>query len=502
MPSMHPLSHYTDFNLDPTHESTVINTAPPPLADIPGAFDRIAPQGEVLAAWDSGVFRTGREYRYTGQNLQGVDAGINHFQGVARLGRGGQAFLVLSAGDSTELVSQLFVIRMGSKPVHGPWGSNLRVRGTPPDEDGLVRVIALDRNCWHAGGLGLLGDVLAVPLEGRGRSAVRFLHVADPLNPTQLPITIERPDLANAGAATLGVLPDGHFLCLVWREEGTTKPVGRLDCYVSVSTRLLDGFGPRVSAEFTPARELKRDPMYQTILLLKPDNQHSGPELFYLLGAENAAKGSPTENGANVVDLYRVLPRSSGPATAAGACPIGAIEYVRSHTYHAPRTFCNFDAAVGGFLDVSASGTNLHLYGAFHWRLNQTIQFAEFSSRPAAEVELTDIADARIELYEHDTFRGRTLTVVGLQGSSIANYAGIYVQDGDFDERVSSVRWHMPVGWTYRLFREPGFSGAMLELRGTGRREEIADLSRRKFGDVVSSSRYASRPESSGSPDQ
>jgi hypothetical protein len=494
MPSLHPYSHYTDFNLVDTSPAAELNLTPAILEDVPGMFQRLSREGDLLGCRDGGIFVAGREHRYTGENVQGIDAGINHMQGMMRLGRGRDAFVVLSAGDSTELVAHLFIMMMGTRPVIGAWGSNLRSHGMPTDADGLVRVVALERARWHPGGMGMVGEVLAVPVEGNGTSAVYFLHMADPLNPTRLPITIERPEFPNAGAAALGRLPDGRVICLVWREEGKKKPIGRMDWYVSPGPDLRKGFGPCQTVRFPGLQDDDdRDPKYQSVMLLHPSAQDPQNPTLYLLGTENGAGDAPFGNGPNVADLFRVTTRSAS-GEASGAISIKAIEHVGTLTFRASRAFCNFDAATGGYVDLGPFGPMLHLYGGFHWRTNRVFQFAEFAGRPDPGARITDPRDACIELYEHDGFQGRRLVIYGLGEATIPDYSRIFVQDGDFDRRVSSVRWHLPTDFKYQLFRERNFAGPTLDLVGSGTVKEIGRLSRRKFGDIVSSSRFASRP--------
>jgi hypothetical protein len=496
MPPLHPLSHYTELNLPAADPRAVLPLDPEREEDIPGLFARVATQGDVLAAGDGGVFTGPRAFRYTGGQEPGVDAAINHAQGVLRLGRGRDAYLAITAGDSTEVVAHLFVLKLGTRPVQGPWGSNLRDRGEPTDADGIVRVIALDRQRWHAGGAGMLGDVLAVPLEGNGTSAVRFLNLTDPANPTALSL-LERPGLPNAGAAALGRLADGRYLCLVWREQGKTAPVGRLDFHLAASADGVAGFGPATTVPFPDLRAaLGRDPQYQAIALLHPalpPGAGTADTLLYLLGTENAAPDSPFGNGPNCVDLYALRVPAGFPA-GGGAAPLPSVQHVASHELHAPRTYCNLDAAGGVYLDRAGASQRLHLYGAYHWRRNRTFRFAEFSGRPDPGVAITDIVDGWIELYEQRGFEGKRLTLHGDRNDPIPDYSRIYVQDGDFNEKVSSVRWQLPGGWVYRLYADPGFTGTHLDLKGTGTPDEIVDLGKRALRKHVSSSRFERRP--------
>ncbi|NIM52304.1 MAG: hypothetical protein GTO22_24175 [Gemmatimonadales bacterium] len=500
MPTLHPRSDYSEFNLEPTPPSAVVVDSNPFVDDVPQAFARLAAHGDLLAGGDSGVFDGDRAYRYTSLNQRGLNAGVNHLQGMQRLRRG--QYVIVSAGDSTEPMSHLFVVRMGTRRAQGPWGSNLLHTGVPPDEDGFVRVIALDRDRWHAGGLGLTGEILAVPLEGGGRSRVIFLDVRDPENPTCFPANIERPGFPKAGAVALAKLPDGRFVCIVWREEGGEKPVGRFDFYLSHNDRFFDGFqAEALTLRFPGLRAgTNRDPQYQTIVLLSPRDVGGGAVVMHLIGCENESALSPFGNGANLADLFelRLHPDMLGNAPN-GQMP--SLEHLDTREFHAPREYCNLDAASGLYLaegDAGPEGTGsvqLALYGAYHWRVDRTIRFAEFRARPDPASVVTDLADAWVDLYEHDKFRGRRLSVYGTDEAAIANYREIYVQDGDFNERVSSVRYHIPNGWRYRLYREPDFAGTRanrdyLDLRGTGVAEEIANLKRRKFGDAVSSSRF------------
>jgi hypothetical protein len=488
MTTLHPSSDYTRFNLPSTDPKTPLDANPSRLLGIPDALKRLSKVGDVLVAVDSGAFNGNdkRRYRYTGRNQQGIDAGINHFQGIQRLKCGRDAFLAITAGDSTEVVSHVFFMKMGTRPAQGPWGSNLCWNSEPSRNDGIVRVVALEnRKRWHAGGVSVLGDVLAIALEGDGSSAVAFLHIVDPLNPTFLDkAMIERTHPMKAGAVALGRLPDDRFLCVVWREDGARSPVGRLDLYVSKSDSLFAGFAEPRTVRFPDnyRQILGRDPRYQSIALL-----HSKDSDVFLLGTENTASMAPYENGANAVDLYALDPITDSDTEI--------IRHVDSCEVHAPREYCNLDAAGGIYVDANESSARLHVYGGYHYRVDETIRFAEFYGRPDGDKPINDIADGWIELWEQSHFGGRRLVIHADRDSTIPDYSRIYVQDGDLDE-VGSVRWQLPRGWIYRLYRKPEFRGTQsnidyLDLKGNGAvNDKMADLKRYKFGRKVSSSRF------------
>ena len=492
MAAVHPLSSFTELNLPATAPEAVLDTTVALLEDVPGMFARLRTDGDLLSATDSGVFTGDRAFRYTDLNQQGLNAGINHLQGFVRLGQG--RFLALSGGDSTEAVSHLFIFRLDSRPAQGPWGSNLIQTGRPADIDGLVRVVALEHGLWHAGGLGLLGDVLAIPLEGTGQSKVIFLHMADPLNPTRIPVTIERPAFAKAGAAGLTRIPDGRFLCLVWREEGNSIPFGRIDFYISTDTELRNGFQFRGTATFPGFTSGEtRDPQYQSINLFWPATTQSADAFrLFLIGTENTSASAPIGKGNNVADLFElVIPKATlddgnaAPSLFAVGSPI---------RFFAPREYCNFDSAGGVYLSNGPADPRFYLYAAYHWRVNRTWRFAEFSAPPSPTVQVTRLEDGWIELHEHEEFRGRRLTIHGDCDSLLEDYSKITVQDGDFDRTVSSVKWQLPQGAVYRLFQKKKFGGRTLDLEGTGAVESIPDLAGRQFGDMVASSCYVERP--------
>ena len=65
------------------------------------------------------------------------------------------------------------------------------------------------------------------------------------------------------------------------------------------------------------------------------------------------------------------------------------------------------------------------------------------------------------------------------------------MQGSGFEDKVSSVRFQLPKGVDYVLYRHRRFEGDSLVLHGTGFVEEIKNLHRDyDFGDEVSSSRY------------
>ncbi len=114
------------------------------------------------------------------------------------------------------------------------------------------------------------------------------------------------------------------------------------------------------------------------------------------------------------------------------------------------------------------------------------------SSSKFAKKNITRIQEAWIELYDDRNFKDRRLTILGGSSStSIKNYKKIRVEGkGGFGDKVSSVRWQIPRGYTYRLYEHDSYRGKTINLVGTGTIKEIPNLRSKGFNDKVSSSRY------------
>ncbi len=146
------------------------------------------------------------------------------------------------------------------------------------------------------------------------------------------------------------------------------------------------------------------------------------------------------------------------------------------------------DAAAGVYVD---SAGILRIYSAYHWRSDNIIRFNEY--RPVPDflaAQIVDIENAWIDLYEHDHFRGRCLSLAGRNYADFSNYSRIFVHGATFNDQVSSARFQIPAGCSYRLFEHRNFEGRVFDLDGTGTINEIRDFKALDFGDAVSSSRY------------
>jgi len=495
---------YGTLILEKTSREVSLNVSNRKVADVVAEFKRISIHGDHLAANDGELFEDKRRFRYTHVNRRRFNLAVNHFQGLQRLRSG--KYLAISGADFTEPMSHIFVIKMGSRKARGAWGSNLLFSKRPKASDNLVKTIPLNRKFPHGGGMSAVGDILAVPLEGDNESKIVFLNMADPEDPTQLDCDIQRPKIAKAGAVAFAKLLNGKFVCGVWREV-KKKPVGRLDFYISETTDLRDGFGKSQAGsketrnvatwsygdmKFSNSAD-DRGPGYQSINFIEPINKDAGNGVtrLYMIATENGSDLSPLQGGPDLVDLIEVL-IPEDISNAPGKIP--TLTKLDTKQFFCNREYCNLDAGGGIYVDP-VSGFSL--YSCYHWRSDDMIKLSEFRAEPDPKSEVANIDNAWINLYEDRDFGGRCLSVLGRRESTLPDYGKLFVQGGGFDNKVSSVKYQIPQGFTYRLYQNKSFAGEqqgqdVIDLNGTGKIQKISNL-KAKFPNLenkISSSQY------------
>lgn len=464
------------------------------LADVPGAFARLRTRGDPLGVHAPGEVFPSHRYTSVGQ---GRNRGFIHFQGIQRLRNG--RFGIVTGGDSLQPAAHVFVMELGSRYVRGPWGSNLVRSNEPPAEDRIVSVLAVGREHWHAGGTAMLGDVAAIPLEADDqRSRTVFVDLSDPLQPRRIEITIDGVS-AKAGAATLTRLPDGRFICLIYRDEKAKRkrPTGWFDFHLSHSADLCDGFGatPFASVYYGAVEERgDRCPRYQTVqFLVQGEPSDPAQWKYFLAGTWNGSTMAPTVPGPDWADLHEI---EFDERLLAGETPEDPapprLRLVQTRRFTCFDCFGHFAAAAGFHVDEAG---RLALHSAFHWRYDDAITFAEFREEaPDDAAEITAVQEAWIDLFEHARYAGRRLSIIGTRDEKLPDYDRIAVQCATFNDMISSARWQIPAGYTYRLYAGTGYdeSAGFIDLAGTGRVECIANFkaSPPAFNDRVSSSRY------------
>jgi hypothetical protein len=469
------------------------------VRDVREAFDRLRTRGDFVTIWDG---RAIPNPRYTGENY-GQGRGVIHFQGVQRLRSG--THLVVSGGDKLEPTSHVFVLQLASAAAAGtgPLGSNVMWTRDPDPGDVLVQIIGIEERRWHAGGINLLGDILAVPLEGVGgldgagqplMSRIAFYHLGDPMSPQRFPFDIPRTT-ANAGAVTLAKLPNDHFLCAVWQDGAGPNDTGWLEFHVSVAAGDFGPFGPAF-AKWTYPRGQPKDranPKYQSIGFVQELPRSEAPRRWlYLVATTNTEALAPSIPGHDVADLFAVeLPRELlGDPLPAPPYPAPSLTWLARKRFEGADEHCNFAAAAGVYVD---EGGILALYGGFHWRISGTIRLTEFRSEEPA---LEGPGHEWIDLFEDPKFGGRRLSILATARTDIPDYDKVLAQGKGFGDKTSSLRYQLPVGKTYRLYPDKDFKPAnparCLDLQGTGGIVEVPDIERLKrgFGNCVSSSRF------------
>ena len=351
---------------------------------------------------------------------------------------------------------------MASRPDHGPWGTNILVgtgsaRPEPPERDSLIGMYDLADNLskksglWHAGGISLMGDVLAIPIENSNKSEIHFYDVSDPTSPQHFRKFISRQG-TKAGAVAVCRIPSGHYrnryLCGVREKEN----VEGIDFYLSKNDIFGEGFAQTFRRWSTDVRS------YQAINFL----QNGSGELFLvgtghhrghragLFSVELDSEMNPT---LNLLDSLKLKEPGYNP------------DY--------------YDLAAAGGIHVDHKG-RLLLYSAPCWRMQNEFRFAECSEGPDPGSFISSFEDSRIELFKKADYKGRALSIYGKRDAEIPDYDNIWVSGRKFGREVLSVRFQLPKCSTYRLFSKEGFpedDEDSFDLDGTGKVREIPKLS-------------------------
>ncbi|MDH4035461.1 MAG: hypothetical protein OEV80_16830, partial [candidate division Zixibacteria bacterium] len=151
----------------------------------------------------------------------------------------------------------------------------------------------------------------------------------------------------------------------------------------------------------------------------------------------------------------------------------------------------NMAAGAGVYLHPSGS---LFIYSCFHWRYRNRIAFAEYRPDPKTFTPdvIDSLDDAWVDMFYHDTYKGRRLGLVGRSDAKIADFSKLAVQGLSFGKNLSSVRYQIPKGWKLRLYRHKNFrtKNDHYDLIGNGRLKTERDLNKVKFGDKTYSCEY------------
>jgi hypothetical protein len=327
------------------------STNPTVLDDVEAAFSRIETRGAHVTACDRGLIPK-PQYRTT---LTNFPFGLrNHFQGIQRLPEPG--YLAISGSNRNG--ADLFIVRLGEE--------------SSGCDGHVVARVKLDDVVRHAGGLSMLGSILAVPLHGGSPRVgkVVFYDVAAPESPRRLPVEITRPG-RKASATALSRLPNGHYLVAVLAAfDGLPL---RLDFYLSRSTVLDDGFLPdpvtwRVSGvEAHPDQDRTFNHFQSLSFIWQADGR------LYLVGFHNSIGPHTILPGRDYADLYEVVfPRADS------MLEMPRVTKVANRMLRCTDGFCSLDAAAGLFVDPVTKA--MSVYATPGWLDGDTVKVTVYQS--------------------------------------------------------------------------------------------------------------------------
>jgi hypothetical protein len=334
--------------------------SPPLLEDVETAFARIPTDGEHLTACVNGSIAKPLYRASLSNHFFGVR---NHFQGIQRLADTG--YLAISG--SNRHGSDLFIVRLGRQhdPEHCTADGRIAAR------------ITVDPVMGHAGGLSMLGSILAIPVHGGTPREARvvFYDLADPEHPRRLSVEIVRPG-RKASATAVTRLPNGHLLAAVLSAyDGLPL---RLDFYLSRSTELDDGFSPdpltwRVS--LVEARP-NQHPTFSHFQAINFINQVDGR--LYLVGFHNSMGPQVIMAGRDSAELYEVVFPSDVINGVHPVLAAPAVIKVANRVIRCTDGFCNFGAAAGLYVDPASR--EMSIYATPGWLERDMLEITRFAS--------------------------------------------------------------------------------------------------------------------------
>jgi|GEM_PF-3738627 len=476
-----------DIPDDQVAQSIVHLNVDPHIVDrLKPAYNSIVRAGQVNKVSLIDLFESSDEEYLTGAN--------NHFQGMAR-SRDGQ-YIFVSGGYKKASRSHLFVLEMNSYlPTKSPptdvqkkrqfLSNNLYTSG-PPSSDKGKKVFTIDKEYWHAGGISLMGDVLAVALENKNGSRIDLIDVSTPLSPKRIKTIIDRGAL-KSGSVSIIRLPNDHFLVGVWTEAGGH----RFDFYLSESTSLISNYSGPVTVYFDDIedRTAFENPRIQNFQFVK-DKQGE----FGIVGLYNSNIASQGE------DKCYLLSMSLDQKTLR-ANPQLVKPKVKEESIISPRgnkKYYNFGHVGGVYVD----GKNrLVIYGGGTKRKGDhknNFAFVEFAPLMTGSDVLEEFEEGLVEIvgykepgannkpvqYEIDRILKLDLT----KHPRIDIYKDVEALGGHFNDRCGGVYWCLPT--TGQVFfyedstKNTGDNGNSsnahkknrLALQGTGQIEYLMDL--------------------------
>ena len=452
----------------------------PVLDDVGSAFRALMETGDELIVQVNTHFPNDHyEFDFI-SDLAGLER-LTHLQGVQRLTGEKGNYLFISGADALVNESHLFVVKLETRQAQGPWRENSVAWIGGPPEDRVVGTIKVDDQKWHAGGISVCGELLAVPVYQASPAddcSILFLNVKDPEAPLRLSgAEIRRPGF-KAGAVAVAKLPsNGHFLVAAW-SDSDVGPM-RFDFYLSDRSDIYGGFDSTKMVTWQKEEPLangRRGPgfhRYQNIdLLVQKDG--SDRERLFIVGTYNTRV---TGYGDDRAELFEVeFPDSVFDSTPTLGKPTSFLPVGRPKKFKEADREATFAGAAGCSIDTSRT---LRVYRTHRYRSHSFLGLDEF--RPEIDTVadgIGEVEDSFLELFTKRDFKGRRLSLRNLAGEDLRSYLLVNTQRGDFDTCASSARFQLPRGMQYDLWSRSQWRGDALGLQGTGGVIEIPDLSR------------------------
>jgi hypothetical protein len=330
----------------------------PIVDDVEAAFASISVQGRHLTASANGRIPE-PAYRVSFKNRFGL---WNHFQGVQRLA--GTDYLVVSGSNPRSSQGQFFVIRQD-------------LSGTGE----VVASIDVDPVMWHAGGLSMLGPILAVPIHGGSprHAKVVFYDLGTPEHPQKLPVEIDRPS-RKASAIALTRLKTGHYLAAVLAAfDG--RPL-RVDFYLSRTQALEDAFAPEPATwlvsevQARPGQQRTFDHFQAINFVSQADGR------LFLVGFHNTFSSASTLPGRDYADLYELVFPEASVEAEPPRLEKPVIIKVANRMMRCTGGYCNMDAAAGLYVDPDTHAFSV--YAAAGWLNAGTMKLTVYSGESSA----------------------------------------------------------------------------------------------------------------------
>ncbi|MGH7492887.1 MAG: hypothetical protein ACREOO_10890, partial [bacterium] len=373
---------------------------------------------------------------------QDVSLVYGHWQGIQRPMSGSGQYLYASrSGAHVAFV----IVKMESRNTSrmrlrsNRLNPALRIHETPPPAaDRIMKEIASEPGFDHAGGMQIIGNILAVPFEDhKSSSRVVLYDVTDPENPQKFHFldhsNVTSPSDPGQGSAVgITKLQDGRFLLVVGVHSSKV-----LDFYVSNTTSLRD---PALKFERFHTQTGGLVGGFQNLNFI---NQCDGK--IFLVGTHNTG-WPPPSLGTNHVRWYLLR---NGSANSLAIEEMGGMKLHCEYPTGSltSEVHCNFGAGGGLYIDP---GSQVYIYGVEHDNDGPagSVKVEEFrASRPTTA---TRIEEGWVELYEDFDFEGRSV-MIDFPDRQLENYAD-FDRVERFDETASSAKWSIPAGWRFRLY--------------------------------------------------